>query len=416
MRRQKFVGLLDIGSSKIVCLIVGLEARRGAQGDRGPRVVGIGHRVSRGIKAGVVTDFEQAEEAVRACIDQAETMAGVTLEDVVVALNCGRPKSKRFTATADVTNGLVGEDALARIFRDSHDFAMRDGRPVIHMNPAGFRLDGASGGEDPRGVAARTVQADMHTVSVDGAAVQNLRTLLGRCYLKISGFVLAPFASGLGAVSADDRRLGAACIDVGGGVTSVSVFRAGQLVHADILPVGSDHISFDIARILQTPLAEAERIKALYGTLVKARSDEYDMVSFQLAGEGAGVCDQVSKSQLGQIIEPRVRSMLTQLKGRIDRAGLSSGVCRRFVLTGGGAQLVGLQAYAANLLGASVRLGATTGMSGLPQNLSGPAFSTVAGMLEASVGGNNALLVLQDRELVASGYFSRVGQWLMESL
>jgi len=417
---QKIVGLLDIGSSKIVCLIVALDGLSGETGRSGPRIIGIGHCWSKGIKAGVITDLDRAEEAVRACISQAEIMAGVTLEDVVVSVNCGRLKSRNFSASAEIEDGIVRDADVARIFNDARLFVERNGRSLVHMNHVGYRLDGCASGRDPRGMAARVLTADLHAVSADEAPVRNLLMLIERCYLNVSGLVIAPYASGLGALSEDERRLGATCIDIGGGTTSFAVFIDGNMIFNDAIAVGSDHITYDIARQMQTPLAEAERIKALYGTLVHARSDEHDVFSYPLADEEEGVCGQATMAQLAQIIRPRVSSLLSLLNERFGRSGLSGQAVERFVITGGGSQLVGMGEFAADALGSPVRIGrpvgASSGVLELPQNVSSPAFSTVVGMLGACIDAGGELVTYKDREVLFQGYLGRVGQWLKESL
>ncbi len=414
--RQTIIGLLDIGSSKIACLIVALDARAGVGGLEGARVIGIGHQRSRGVKAGVIADLDRAEEVVRACVSQAERMAGVTLDEVVVSVSCGRLKSRCFSANADIEEGVVCDEDVARLLDGARAFVEKDGRILVHMNRVGFRLDGVPGGRDPRGMRARRLTADLHAVAADEAPVRNLMMLVERCYLGVSGLVVAPFASALAVVSEEERKLGVTCIDIGGGTTSISVFAEGSLVFADTILVGSDHITFDIARGLQTPLAEAERIKALYGTLVHARSDEHEVFSYPLTGEEDGSHNQATKAQLAQIIRPRVSAMIGLLQERIDRSGLKDIASERFVVTGGGSELVGMREFAANALGRPVRVGRPGGVSGLPQNVASPAFSTVVGMLFASLDAGSELVTYRDRDVLAQGYLGRVGQWLMTGL
>lgn len=174
------IGLLDIGTTKVACLIVALD-RRGPSilpGMQVPfRVLGIGHQRARGLKAGVITDLDQAEVAVRSAVDQAEQMAGLTLETVYVSLACGRLKSETFAANADVDGGIVADRHIARVLEGARAYAERDGRMLVHMNEVGCRLDGAAGGRDPRGLAAGRLTLDLHTVTADDAPVRNLMLL-----------------------------------------------------------------------------------------------------------------------------------------------------------------------------------------------------------------------------------------------
>ena len=411
------LGLLDIGTSKVVCLIVALEPR-------GPcilsgmqtafRVRGIGHQRSRGIKAGVITDLAEAETAVRAAVDQAEQMAGVGLEEVYVSVACGRPKSELFAANADVDGGIIADRHINRVLSGARAYAERDGRMLVHMNRVGYRLDEAPGGGDPRGLAANRLTVDLHTVSVDDAPLRNLMLLVDRCYLEIAGLVVTPYASALAATSAEERRLGVTVIDIGGGVTSVALFADGRFVHADTLPIGGLHLTSDIARGLHTPLAEAERIKALYGTLSTAPSDGREAFSFPLTGEEHGVMSQTTKAALSEILRPRMASLMGLIDERLEKSGMRSWAGERVVLTGGTSQLVGCDGFVANLMGAPVRVSGPDGAAALPGSISVPAFSTVVGLVAAAVAGDGLVDARQERNVLSQSYIQGVGKWLMD--
>ena len=270
---RKIVGLLDIGTFKVACLIVAAGERAPSNGHAGVpgRVIGVGHQRSRGVKAGVITNLDEAEAAVRATIAQAERMAGVTLEEVLVSVSCGRLSSQNFAASAAVESGTVSDDDVERVLAGGRSYAEREGRTLVHLNRIGFRLDGVSGIPDPRGMAARRLAADLHAVTGDEAPIRNLLLVIERCYLNASGLIPSALASAIAATSEEERRLGVTCIDIGGGATTLAVFAEGRFLFTDTVTVGGSHITFDIARTLQTPLAEAERIKALYGTLVGAQ-------------------------------------------------------------------------------------------------------------------------------------------------
>jgi cell division protein FtsA len=411
------IGVVDIGTSKVACLIVALEPRgpsilSGMQ--TGFRVLGIGYQRSRGIKAGVITDLDKAEVAVRAAVDQAERMAEVTLQDVYVALACGRLKSETFAANADVDGGVVGDRHIERVLEGARAYCERDGRMLVHMNRVGYRLDGAPGGRDPRGLAAHKLTLDLHTVTADDAPVRNLMLLIGRCHLRVAGLVVSPYASALAATSAEERRLGVSVIDIGGGVTSLALFADGRLVHADTLPLGANLITFDIARGLQTPLAEAERIKALYGTLSTAPSDGREAFSYPLAGAEEGGFSQTTRALLGDVVRPRMASLVSFIAERLEASGLKPWVGERVVITGGGSQLVGTSEFVANALGCPVRVSGPDAAAGLPGSIMVPAFSTVVGLVASVAGGEGLVAADFERNVLKQGYLGRVGSWLRE--
>ena len=411
------LGLLDIGTSKVVCLIVALEPR-------GPsilagmqtafRVLGIGHQRSRGLKSGVITDLTEAETAVRAAVDQAERMAGVELEEVYVSVACGRLKSEVFSAKADVDGGIIADRHINRVLDGARAYTEREGRMLVHMNRVGYRLDGVAGGRDPRGRAANELTVDLHTVSADDAAVRNLMQLVDRCYLRVAGLVVAPYASALAATSAEERRLGVTVIDIGGGVTSIALFADGRFVHADILLIGGQLLTFDIARGLQTPLAEAERIKALYGTLSTAPSDGREAFSFPLAGPEQGGLSQTTKAALTEILRPRMASLVGMIEDKLERSGMRGWAGERVVLTGGTSQLVGCDGFVANLLGVPVRVSGPDAAAALPGSIAVPSFSTAVGLVAAAVSGDGLVDARQERSVLRRGYLEGVGDWLKE--
>lgn len=409
---REIVGLLDVGTTKIACAIAMLEPAAQAGAPRQAKVLGVGHLRARGLKSGVITDLAEAEAAVRGTIAQAERMARVTLEDVYVSVSCGRLASSNFAASADVEGGVVRQQDIQRLMAGARSWAERDGRMLIHLNRIGFRLDGVAGGHDPRGMAAERVSADLHAITADEAPIRNLLHVVERCYLSVRALVAAPYASAMAATSDEERRLGVTCVDIGGGTATLAAFAGGHLVYAAAVPVGGHHISFDIAHALQTPLAEAERIKTLYGTMIVARSDEHEAFSYALAGEEEGARGHTTKAELAGIIRPRVADILALVRERVDQSAVSAFAGERVVLTGGTSGLVGMGEFAANTLGRPVRVAKPAQLGGLPQSVSSPAFSTVAGLIAVAAGGGEETIALRDAEASGAGYLGRVGEWL----
>jgi cell division protein FtsA len=409
-RANGIAGVLDIGTSKNACLIAAVDPR--LAGAAQLRIIGLGHQRSRGVKAGVITDLDEAEQAVRATVAQAERMAGITLEEVRLSVSCGRLKSQTFAATADVESGVVAEHDIARLLAGGQAYAERNGRTLVHMNRIALRLDGAPGMREPRGMVASRLAADLHAVTVDDAPLRNLLHVIERCYLSASSLLAAPYASALAVTSEEERRLGVTAIDIGGGTTTIAMFADGQFIHADALALGGNNITVDIARALHTPLAEAERIKALYGTLVSAQSDEHEAISYPLTGEEDGSVHRTTKARLAEIIRPRVEGLMGCVRERIETCELAAYAGRRVVLTGGASQLVGMAHFAANQLRRPVRVARPHTVSGLPPGVGSPAFSTVVGLLAAGAPGTREGMIFRDRDLMAQGYLARVGEWL----
>ena len=410
-KHTEIVGLLDIGTSKVTCIIAALEPPERHGEGRRIKVLGVGHLRARGLKGGVITDLDEAEASVRATIAQAERMARVELEEVFVSVSCGRLQSSNFAASVDVDGSIVRARDIERVMAGGRSWAEKDARTLIHLNRLGFRLDGMPGASDPRGMAARQLSADLHTVTADEAPVRNLLLVVERCYLTVRALVVGPYASAIAATSEEERRLGVTCIDIGGGTATVAVFAEGHFIHAATVPMGGQHITFDIAHALQTPLAEAERIKTLYGTMIGAQSDEHEAFSYALAGEEDGARGRATKAELAEIIRPRMANILGLVRERMDLAGVTQFAGDRVVLTGGTSGLVGFGEFAANVLGRPARV-ARPQVAELPQSVSSPAFATVAGLLAIAAAGGEEVFSGSGLESAGEGYLGRVGQWL----
>lgn len=407
------IGVLDIGTSKTVCLIAaGPNLRAGGRWRReGARVVGFGHRPSRGLKAGVVIELDGAEHALRGAVSQAEQMAGLTIEDVFVAVTCGRLKSITFEAETGIEDRVVSERDADRLMAAGRKYAQRDGHTLLHLNNIAYRLDGAGGVADPFGMAGTTLAADLHAVTVEDAPLRNLLHVVERAYLSPADIVPAPYASGLAATTVEERRRGTTCIDMGAGATTVSMFADGQLLSIGTVAVGGHHVTFDIARALSTPFGEAERIKTAYGTLERAASDDHEMVADEFAGERRSALYETTRADLHNIIAGRVSDLLAQVVERIERSGVAHLAAHRIVLTGGCSQLPGLSEFAEDVLARPVRIGRPRPMAGMPAFCSSPQFSAALGLIQIALDPVSGVRSGAGEE---AGYLHRVGQWLRE--
>lgn len=406
-RSPRVIGVIDIGTTKMCCLIASATGQ--------PRLLGFGHQRSRGIKAGVVVDLDEAEQAVRAAVAQAERHAGVTLDEVYVGIAGGQLRSSHFAATAEVAAGVVDTGDLARLIAGARSYCERDGRALVHMNRIAYRLDNYTGVDDPRGMAGRVLAGDMHAVTADEGPVHNLALLVERCFLKPIRFTPAGIASARAVATPEELRAGVTVIDIGAGTTSLAVIADGHDLFAAALPIGGSHLTFDIANTLRTPLAEAERIKVLYGTMVEASSDERDLVTYPRAHDREAELYQTTRAQVRALIRPRVESLLTQAMEKLVASGLEVYGGGRLILTGGASQLVGLPMFAGRYLGMAVRMAAPQALVGMSTSSCTPAFATAVGLVVAAA--NPATLAPVESRLAVGqpGYLGRVGQWLREA-
>lgn len=401
-------GVLDIGSSKVVCLIGRVD------GDGQLRVLGVGHTQSRGVRAGGVTDLEAAEACIRAAVGDAEKMADHRLRAVTVNLTCGHPESRLFNLQWPVGSRAVTEADVRRVVQEGRGRAVCDGRGTIHALPLSFAVDDTQGVADPRGLHCDILSARLHIVDAGTSALRNLQLTLERCELDLAELVSAPTASGLSVLVEDERQLGATCIDMGGGATDMAVFSEGQLLHTAQLPVGGSHVTNDVARLLSTPVADAERLKTVYGNAEASPDDEREILSVPLVGEEEHDLQRIPRSRLVSIIRPRLEETFELVRDRLEGAGLVQEAGTRVVLTGGASQLVGAREMASRILGRQVRLGRPSGLRGLPDRASGPAFATAAGLLTWATGAGRHLADMDLTEDRPAGALRRFVNFLRD--
>jgi cell division protein FtsA len=423
-RRSGIVTVLDVGSSKVCCVVAKLKPREEGQLLKGrthqARVIGIGHQKSQGVKSGVVVDLDRAEHAIRLAVDAAERMAGLTVDSLIVNLTAGRLKSRSFSATINLGGHEVDAADIKRVLAAGSKQALKAEREVVHSLPVAFSLDAERGMRDPRGMVGDTLGVDMHVLTGDAAPLRNLELCINRSHLSVERMVATPYASGLAALVDDELEMGAACIDMGGGTTTISVFADGKFVHGDAIPVGGSHVTMDMAKGLSTRLEDAERLKVMHGSALPGSADDRDLVSIQPIGSDDGEAPlQIPRSVMTRIIRARVEETLEILRDRLNKSGYGNAVGKRVVLTGGASQLSGLPEAARRILGRNVRIGRPLGVAGLPEAAKGPAFATAVGLLiypqVASFESAQASGLARLRMTGTGGKFHRMSQWLRDS-
>jgi cell division protein FtsA len=420
--KTTLVAVLDIGSTKICCVIARLVPRAEGKSLRGrshqAEVIGFGYGPSSGVKSGVVTDIEKAEQAIRNVVGMAERAAGLTLESVLVNVTAGRLGSETFSAAVSLDGQEVEKTDIVRVLKAVNSRSVRPERSIVHALPIGYALDGQKGIRDPKGMVGEKLGVDVAVISAETLAMRNLELVLHRCHLQIEALVATPYASGLASLVDDEAQLGVACLDFGGATTTVSVFNDGHLVYADAIAIGGHHLTLDIARQLSVSVADAERLKTLYGSVLPGQADERDMIAIQPVGAALDEAPgQVARSVLTRIMRPRIEEILTAIRDRMQATGMMDVCGRRFVLTGGASELTGLPEVARRTLARNVRNGRPMGIAALPEIAKSAAFSTVAGMLVyPQVCAQEYTEPRSSRRLTGTdGYLARVGSWLRHS-
>ncbi len=373
---------LDIGSSKIACFIGRVIDDQGRF-----EVLGIGHQAAQGVKNGTITDLAAAEGAIRQSVHVAENMAaadlkGYPLREVIVNVPGTHASSHIAGIDINISGHEVTDNDVRRALAKAQDQILSEEHELIHTIPVGYTLDGNQGIREPRGMVGQKLDVDIHLVTGEGGPLRNIAACIEQSHLDVAALCISPYAAGLSSLVEDEMDLGCTVIDMGGGITSLAVFQGGKMVYAAAVPIGGSHVTSDIARGLTTSLASAERLKTLYGSAMATSSDESEMIDVPQVGEDDhGAPNHVPRSLLVGIIQPRLEEILEHVRARLKDSGLEAAAGRRVVLTGGASQLPGLRELGQHVLDKQVRLGRPIRLTGLPDAVSGPAFSTTAGLL-----------------------------------
>ncbi len=410
-RRHGLIAALDVGSNKICCFI----AR--AEDDGRPRVIGIGHQLSRGVRGGAIVDMEAAESAILTAVHAAEQMASETIQDVIVNVSGGYPASQTIGVEVTIAGHEVGDGDLRRVLQHGHAPDHNGERQLIHSIPVGYTIDGSRGIRDPRGMYGERLGVDIHLVTAGAGAVRNLATCIARCHLDIRGLVVSPFASGLATLVEDEMDLGVTVIDMGGGTTTIAVFFDGNVVYTDSVPIGGAHVTSDIARGLSTPIVHAERMKTLYASCIASPADEREVIAVPQVGEDASDhTNNVPRSILVGIVQPRLEETFELVRARLEASGFDKIAGRRVVLAGGASQLAGVRELAALVLDKQVRMGRPIRVAGLAEATAGPAFATSAGLLSYALHAEaEQPRQARTQSEEPNGLIGRLGHWFREN-
>ena len=384
------IAVLDVGSSKIACLILRFDGperlREGdgvgsMAGQSSFRVIGAATTRSRGVRFGEIAVMNETERAVRTAVQAAQKMANVRVDHAIACFSGAEPRSYGLAGEWDLQDSVVSEQDVARVLSACDLPDIGPGREVVHAQPVNFALDHRTGLGDPRGQIGNRLACDMHLLTVDAAVVQNLLYCIKRCDLELAGIASSAYVSGISSLVEDEQELGSACIDMGGGSTGVSIFIKKHMIYADGVRMGGDHVTADISKGLQVPLTTAERIKTRFGGVHATGMDDREMIDIGGdSGDWEKDRKQVSRTELIGIMRPRVEEILEETRARLDAAGFEHLPSQQIVLTGGGSQIPGLDGLASRILGQRVRLGRPLRVQGLPQAATGAAFASAVGL------------------------------------
>ncbi len=409
LNRTGPVAVLDIGTSKIACIVAYPVAE---QGSALMQIKGVGTYASKGFRAGMVTDMEAAEKSIRAAVEAAERMAETTIENVLVGISSTALQSQTYNVTEPLNGYAVDDEILASALLQARDKCASEQVELLHAIPVSYKIDNGPNVQDPRGMHGDMLRVTTHVMTAPITPVRNLLLCIEKSHLTVDRLIATPYASALSCLVEDEADLGATVIDLGAGTTGFTVFFEGAPIYTAILPIGAHNITTDIAQILNIPVEQAERLKMMHGSAWSDSTALHENVNILPIGENdPSQIQAIDRAQLTQIIRPRLEETFELVREKIESSAISQFVGRRVILTGGGAQLTGVEDLATQILEKQVRRGRPMRMAGLPEAVSGPAFAASTGLVTYAYKRPNDYLYQTSNNAGFWGRFGQLGNW-----
>src|SRR5690554_6579926 len=364
---------LDIGTSKVVCLV-------GEQTPQGTiEIVGVGSHPSRGLKRGVVVNIESTVNSIQRAVEEAELMAGCKIHSVTVGIAGSHISGLNSHGIVAVRDREVSDCDLERVIDAARAVAIPADQKILHVLPQEYLIDNQEGIKEPLGMSCVRLEARAHLVLGAINAIQNLEKCVRRCGLEVDAVVLEQLASSYAVLTDDEKDLGVCIVDIGGGTTDIAVFTGGSIRHTAVIPIAGDQVTNDIAMALRTPTQHAEQIKIKYACALAQLAHADEMIKVPSVGDRPA--RDLSRQALAEVVEPRYEELFTLVQSELRRSGFEDLVAAGIVLTGGTAKMEGAVELAEEIFHMPVRLAKPQGIRGLEAQLSNPIYATVIGLL-----------------------------------
>jgi cell division protein FtsA len=400
--RHLVVGL-DIGTSKVIAMV-------GEWTDDGRlEVVGIGTHPSRGLKKGVVVNIESTVNAIQRALEEAELMADCKITEVYTGIAGSHIRSFNSHGMVPIRDKEVSELDINKVLETAKAVNIPTDQQILHILPQEYLIDGQEDVREPLGMNGVRLEVKVHIVTGAVSAAQNIIKCVRRCGLDVRELVLQPLASAMAVLTEDEKDLGVAVVDIGGGTTDIAVFTQGAIRHTAVIPVAGDQITNDIALALRTPLKDAEDIKIAHGCALRQMAGVHDMLEIPSVGERGP--RQMSRQLLAEVIEPRVLELYEMVQAELRRSGFEELMRSGIVITGGSASMEGMVELGEEILHMPVRLGVPHYSGGLSEMMHNPRYATGVGLLLSDLEGPNKRQVGKLSGVSVQQVFERMKGW-----
>lgn len=388
-KRERIVGV-DLGTTKIAAIIAEVD-------NDDLKIVGVGSTPSNGLKRGVIVNLEKAIESIEKAVDEASRMAGVKVDSCYAGISGSHIESinaHAMIATAR-SGGVVTKRDIERVIEQAKAIALPLDREIIHAIPIEYVVDNEKGIKDPVGMSGVKLEAEVHIVTAAITSAQNIYTALERAGLRVKDLVLQPLASSYSVLQPDEIDLGVCLLDIGGGTTDLAIFYDGAIRYSEVIPLGGEYITNDIAIGIRTPYKQAEEIKRKNASI--SLSDEEGKEEIKVPGIGGREDRTITKELLASIVTPRVEEILMITNKAIKRSGFFDILAAGVVITGGTARLRGLDALAEDIFHLPVKIGIPKKIGGLTDIVQDPIYATGVGLILYGFEKKNQVLIRKTR-------------------
>ena len=409
---NSIIAALDIGSSKVCCLIGKLDNQNNLS------IIGAGFYESKGLVSGIITDMKALETAIRNCVASAEKMAAVRVKKITIGFSSVNVEIENLNIEIDLKGSIVSQGDLDRAYNFLSEKHITGSRSILHIIPVQYSIDGNKGVKSPLGMFGDKLGVEISIISADQNILKNFENVVKQCDLEIDNLIYTPYAIGLSLLSEEEKELGVALVDIGSTLSSLSIFYNGTILFTKIIPLGGNMITNDISRIFSLSIVDSERIKIINGQLIEELENSLSIIEVDALGNDNDSVE-IMRKDLIAVIKPRVNEIINSLKEHILESGYNHLIANRVVITGGASQMDGVIEITSKIIEKRARLGKSSVIKGIPDNMRSSSFSAINSLLTYSIINNNDISVKNNIKSNNSeglySYLIKFKNWILEN-
>ena len=410
--KNSIIAALDIGSSKVCCLIGKLDNQNNLS------IIGAGFQESKGLVSGIITDMKALESSIRNCVASAEKMATVKVKKITIGFSSVNIEIENLNIEIDLKGSIVSQGDLDRAYNFLSEKHITGSRSILHIIPVQYSIDGNKGVKSPLGMFGDKLGVEISIISADQNILKNFENVVKQSDLEIDNLIYTPYAIGLSLLSEEEKELGVALVDIGSTLSSLSIFYNGTILFTKIIPLGGNMITNDISRIFSLSIVDSERIKIINGQLIEELENSLSIIEVDALGNDNDSVE-IMRKDLIAVIKPRVNEIINSLKEHILESGYNHLIANRVVITGGASQMDGLINITSTIIEKRARLGKSNVIKGIPENMRSSSFSAINSLLTYSIINNNEISVRNNIKSNNSGglyiYLIKFKNWILEN-